>query len=153
MADWKKRLADLFERSFKEQDQMIKADADEIKKQKAADKFLCTIVDSALRDLALELYKYKRKACTFGGNKLSRDIEIRFQNRVEFRYFINVLIGSIKSTVNTSYMARYQNGREEQGEGIIMKDGKQADIAEITRDDIINDFLKQYIIRQTSCSC
>ena len=34
MADWKKRLADLFERSFKEQDQMIKADADEIKSKK-----------------------------------------------------------------------------------------------------------------------
>ena len=152
MADWKKKLADLFGRSIEEQGQILTDDTAKIKQQEAADKFLCTIVDSALRDLALDLYKYERKAYTFGGNRLSRDLEIRFQNRVEFRYFINVLIGAIKTTVHTSYMARYQSGREEQGEGIIMKDGKQADIADITKEDIINDFLKQYIIRQTSFS-
>ena len=152
MADWKKKLADLFGRSTEGQGQTLTDDTATIKQQKAADKFLCTIVDSALRDLAMELHKYERKACTFGGNRLSRDMEIRYQNRIEFRYFINVLIGAIKTTVHTSYMARYQSGREEQGEGIIMKDGKQANIAEITKDDIINDFLKQYIVRQTSYS-
>ena len=143
----KKKLAHLFGRSIEQQGQILTDDTAKIKQHEAADKFLCTIVDSALRDLALELYKYERKAYTFGGNRLSRDLEIRFQNRVEFRYFINVLIGAIKTTVHTSYMARYQSGREEQGEGIIMKDGKQAGIADITKDDIISDFLKQYIVR------
>ena len=117
MAEWKKKLADLFGRSIEEQGQMLKNDDAAIKQLEAADKFLCTIVDSALRDLALELHKYERKACTFGGNKLSRDMEIRFQNRVEFRYFINILIGAIKTTVHTSYMARFQSGREEQTAG------------------------------------
>jgi len=152
MADWKKKLADLFGRSQEEQGQMLIDDSTVIKQREEADKFLCTIVDPALRDLALELYKYERKACTFGGNILSRDMEIHFQNRVEFRYFINVFIGAIKTTVHTSYMARFQSGREEQGEGIIMKDGKQANIADITKEDIINDFLKQYIVRQSSFS-
>ena len=152
MTEWKKKLADLFGRSIEEPSQMLMDDAAAIKQREAADKFLCTIVDPALRDLALELYKYERKACTFGGNILSRDMEIHFQNRIEFRYFINIFIGSIKTTVHTSYMARFQSGREEQGESIIMKDDKQADIADITKEDIINDFLKQYIIRQTSFS-
>ena len=152
MANWKKKLADLFGRSIEEQGQMLTDDTTAMEQQEATDKFLCTIVDSALRDLALELHKYERKACTFGGNKLSRDLEIRFQNRLEFRYFINIFIGAIKITVHTSYMARFQSGSEEQGEGIIMKDGKQANIAEITKEDIINDFLKQYIVRQSSFS-
>ena len=152
MTYWKKKLADLFGRSLEEQGQMSADDSGTIKQQEAADKFLSTIVDPALRDLALEFHKYERKACTFSGNKLSRDMEIRFQKRVEFRYFVNVFIGAIKTTVHTSYLARFQSGREEQGEGIIMKDGKQADIAEITKDDIINDFLRQYIVRQTSFS-
>ena len=152
MAQWKKKLADLFGRSMEKQGQLLTDNAGVIKQQEAADKFLCSIVDAAFRDLALELHKYERKACTFGGNILSRDIEIRFQNRIEFRYFINILIGPIKTTVHTSYMARFQSGREEQGESIIMKDGKQANIAYITKEDIINDFLKQYIVRQTSTS-
>jgi hypothetical protein len=50
-------------------------------------------------------------------------------------------------------MARYESGQEQLWEGIIMKGGKQADIANITKDDIINDFLKQYKVRQTPCFC
>jgi len=149
MADWKEKLTDLFEK----QNQKINPDAAAIKPHKAADKFLCAVVDPALRDLAAELYKYERKACTFGGSKLSRELEVRFQNRVEFRYVINVYTGAIKTTVHTSYLSRYQSGREEQGEAMIMKDGKQADIADITKDDIIDNCMKQYIVRETPCSC
>jgi len=149
MADWKEKLTDLFEK----QNQKINPDAAAIKPHKAADKFLCAVVDPALRDLAAEFYKYERKACTFGGSKLSRELEVRFQNRVEFRYVINVYTGAIKTTVHTSYLSRYQSGREEQGEAMIMKDGKQADIADITKDDIIDNCMKQYIVRETPCSC
>ena len=80
-------------------------------------------------------------------------MEVRFQNRVEFRYVMNVYTGAIKTTVHTSYQARYQSGREEQGEDMIMKDGKQADIADITKDDIIDNFMKQYLVRESHCSC
>jgi hypothetical protein len=153
MADWKKKLSDFFEQSGEEQGRELELDAATIKSNNVAEKFLCTVVDSALRDLAEELYKYERKAYTFGGSKLSRELEIRFQNRVEFRYIINVYTGAVKIIVHTSYMARYQSGSEQLWEGIIMKHGKQADIAEVTKDDIINDFLKQYKERQTPCSC
>lgn len=152
MADWKKRLTDFFEQSGEEQGRKLKLEAAAIESHKAADKFLYIVVDSALRDLAEELYKYERKAYAFGGSTLSRELEIRFQNKVEFRYVINIYTGAVKSIVHTSYMARFQSGREEQGEGIIMKDGKQANIADITKEDIINDFLKYYIVRQTSYS-
>ena len=66
---------------------------------------------------------------------------------------LNVYTGTAKTTVHTSYQARYQSGREEQGEAMIMRDGKQADIADITKDDIIDNFMKQYIVRQTHSSC
>jgi len=154
MADWKEKLTDLFEKqSGEKQNQKIKPDAATKKLQQKADEFLCAVVDPVLRDLAAELHKYERKACTFGGSKLSRELEVRFQNRVEFRYVINVCTGAIKTTVHTSYLARYQSGREEQGEAMIMKDGKQADIADITKDDIIDNIMKQYIVRESSCSC
>ncbi len=152
MADWKKRLTDFFEQSGEEQGRKLKLEAAAIQSPKAADKFLCTVVDSALRDLAEELYKYERKAYAFGGSTLSRELEIRFQNKVEFRYVINVYTGAVKTTAHTSYMARFQSGHEQLWEGIIMKGGKQADIADITKYDIINDFLKQYKVRQTPCS-
>lgn len=153
MADWKKRLTNFFEQSGEEQGRKLKPEAAAIKSHKAAAKFLCSVVDWALRDLAEELYKYERKAYTFVGSKLSRELEIRFQNRVEFRYIINIYTGAVKTIVHTSYMARYQSGREQLWEGIIMKNGKQADIADITKDNIINDFLKQYKVLQTPCSC
>ena len=154
MADWKEKLTDLFENQSEEKyNHKINPDAATTKLQKKGDEFLCSVVDPALRDLAGELYKYERKACTFGGSTLSREMEVRFQNRVEFRYVINVYTGAIKTTVHTSYQARYQSGREEQGEAMIMKDGKQADITDITKDDIIDNFMKQYIVRESHCSC
>ena len=153
MADWKKRLSGLFEQSGEEKGRKFKLEAAATKSDEAAEKFLCSVVDSALRDLAGELHKYEVKAYTFGGSKLSRELEIRFQNRIEFRYIINVYIGAVKSIVHTSCMARYRSGHEQLWEGIIMRYGKQADIADITKDDIINDFLKQYKVRQTPCSC
>ncbi|MHC4725977.1 MAG: hypothetical protein ACYS17_02020 [Planctomycetota bacterium] len=151
MADWKKKLTDFFEQSGEEQGRRFKLEAAAIESHQTADKFLCFVVDSALRDLAEELFKYERKAYSFRGSKLSRELEVRFHNRIEFRYIINVYTGDIKTIVQTSYMARYQSGHEQLWEGIIMKGGKQADIADITRDDIINDFLKQYKVRQTPC--
>lgn len=153
MADWKKRLTDFFEQSGEEQGRKLKLEAAAIQSNKAADKFLCIVVDSALKDLAEELYKYERKAYAFGGSTLSRELEIRYQNIVEFRYVINVYTGAVKTIVHTSYMARFQSGHEQLWEGIIMKGGKQADIADITKDDIINDFLKQYKVRLAPCSC
>lgn len=154
MADWKEKLTDLFDKqSEEEQNQNIKPDAATKKLQKKGDEFLFSVVDPALHDLAAELYKYERKACTFGGSKLSREMEVRFQNRLEFRYVINIYTGAVKTTVHTSYQARYQSGREEQGDAMIMKDGKQADIADITKDDIIDNFMKQYIVRDSHCSC
>ena len=153
MADWKKKLSDFFKQSEEEKGRGLKLEADAIKSSDAAEKFLCTVVDLALKDLAKELCKYERKAYTFGGGRLSRELEIRFQNRVEFRYIINVYTGAVKAIVHTSCMARYQSGHEQLWEGIIMRYGKQADITDITKDDIISDFLKQYKVRQTPCSC
>jgi len=156
MTDWKKELADLFEQQQQykeEQNQKVKAETAAIKaKKEEANEFLCTVVDSALRDLAIELYKHERKAYNFGGSEFSRELEVRFQDRIEFRYIINVDVGTTTATVHANYMARYQNGHEEQGGGLIMKDDTQPDIAKITKDDIINDFMKRYIGRVTPCS-
>jgi hypothetical protein len=148
MADWKKRLSNFFEQSV-EKGRELELDAAAIEINKTAEKFMYTVVDSALRDLAEELYKYGVKAYIFSGNKLSRELELRFGNRIEFRYIINVYTGSVKIIVHTSYMARYQSGSEQLWEGIIMKHGKQADVADVTKEDIISDFLKQYKVRQT----
>ena len=156
MTDWKKELADLFEQQQqykKEQNQKVKADTAAIKvKKEEANEFLCTVVDSALRDLAIELYKHQRKAYNFGGSEFCRELEVRFENRIEFRYIINVHVGTTTATVHASYMARYQNDQEEQGGETIMKDNTQAIIAEITKDDIINVFMKRYIVCETPCS-
>ncbi len=155
MTFWKKELDDLFEQQQQykeEQNQKVKADTAAIKaKKEEANEFLCTVVDSALRDLAIELYKHERKAYNFGGSEFSRELEVRFQDRIEFRYTINVHVGTTPTTVQARYIARYQNGNEEQGGGIIMKDDTQADITEITKDDIISDFMKHYIGRETPC--
>ena len=154
MTDWKKELDDLFEQQQQEeQNQKVKADTAAIKaKKEEANEFLYTVVDSALRDLAIELYKHERKAYNFGGSEFSRELEVRFQDRIEFRYIINEHVGPTTAKVHASYMARYQNGHEEQGGETIKKDNTQAFIAEITKDDIISDFMKRYIVRETPCS-
>ena len=156
MTDWKKELTGFFEQQQphkEEQNQKVKASSTAITtKNEEANEFLCTVVDSALRDLAIEFHKHERKVYNFGGSEFFRELEVRFQDRTEFRYTINVHVGTTSATVHASYLARYQNGCEEQGGGAIMKDNTQADIAEITKDDIINDFMKHYIGRETPCS-
>jgi hypothetical protein len=67
MADWKKKITDFFEQSGEYQGRKLTLEDATIQSHKAADKFLCTVVDSALRDLAVELYKYERKAYAFRG--------------------------------------------------------------------------------------
>lgn len=153
MTDRKKELPDLHEKHKEEQNQKAKqGDATAISaKKEGYNEFLCTVVDSAFRDLAKELFKQERKAYNFGGSEISRELEVRFQDSTEFRYIINVHGGNTPTTVHASYIARYQNGNEEQGGGIIMKDDTQADIAEITKDDIISDFMKYYIGLEISC--
>lgn len=154
MTDRKKELPNLHEQHKEEQNQKAKqGDATAISaKREESNEFLCTVVDSAFRDLAKELFKQERKAYNFGGSEISRELEVRFQDSTEFRYIINVHVGNTPTTVQASYIAGYQNGNEEQGGGIIVKDDTQADIAEITKDDIINDFMKHYIGRETPCS-
>ncbi len=153
MTGRKKELPDLYEQHKEEQNQKAKqGDAAAITaKKKESNEFLCTVVDSAFRDLTKELFKQERKAYIFGGSEISRELEVRFQDSAEFRYIINVHVGTTPTTVQAGYIARYQNGSEEQGGGIIMKDDTQADIAEITKDDIISDFMKHYIGRKTPC--
>jgi len=153
MTNRKKELPVLHEQHKEEQNQKAKqGDAAAITaKKKESNEFLCTVVDSAFRDLAKELFKQERKAYIFGGSEISRELEVRFQDSAEFRYIINVNVGTTPATVQASYIARYQNDNEEQGGGIIMKDNTQADIAEITKDDVISDFMKYYIGRETPC--
>jgi uncharacterized UPF0146 family protein len=153
MTDRKKELPDLHKQQKEEQNQKAKhgdVTAIEIKKKESKE-FLCTVVDSAFHDLAKELYKQERKAYNFGSSEISRELEVRFQDSVEFRYIVNVLVGTTPTTVQASYIVRYQNGNEEQGGGTIMKNDTQADIAEITKDDIISDFMKYYIGCETPC--
>ncbi len=154
MTDRKKELPNLHEQHKEEQNQKAKqGDATVISAtREESNEFLCTVVDSAFRDLAKELFKKERKAYNFGGSEISRELEVRFQDSTEFRYIINVHVGNTPTTVQASYIAGCQNGNEEQGGGIIMKDDTQADIAEITKDDIISDFMKYYVGREIPCS-
>ena len=153
MAHRKKELPNLHEQHKEEQNQKAQqGDATAVvAKTEESNEFLCTVVDLAFRDLAKELYKQGKKACNFAGSEITRELEIRFQDRTEFRYIVNLHVGTTTATVQASYIARYQNGNEEQGGGIIMKGDTQADIAEITKDDIISDFMKHYIGRETPC--
>ena len=153
MTHRKKELPNLHEQHKEEQNQKAKqGDATAVvAKKEESNEFLCTVVDLAFRDLAKELYKQGKKACNFAGSEISRELEIRFQDRTEFRYIVNLHFGTTTATVQASYIARYQNGNEEQGGGIIMKGDTQANIAEITKDDIISDFMKHYIGRETPC--
>jgi len=155
MTDWKEELTGFFEQQQpykEEQNQKVKTISTAITtKKEEVNKFLCTVVDSALRDLAIEFHKHERKVYSFEGSEFSRELEVRFQDKTEFRYTINVHVGTSSATVHASYLARYQNGCEEQGGGALMKDNTQTDITEITKDDIINDFMKHYIGRETPC--
>lgn len=157
ITDWKKELTDLFDQQFEqEQYQMAAPDVATMKSEKEkADEFLSDVADSALHDLQTEVCKHGKKVCNFGRSELSRELEISSRNpltrrrpgRIEFRYVIDIHVGAVKTTVHTGYMARCRSGRMEHGEGIIMKNNAQADIADVTADDIINDFMKQYIGR------
>jgi len=141
MTDWKTDLSDLF-KSEKEitEAQKQKAESDAaaraVRKQEAAS-FFSEVVEPAFNELAVELKKHERKV-SITGSDVSRVMEIRFQDKPEFEYMVEVSISTTSVVPVSRYVSKNKYGKKFQIPGYI----KDNPVSDVSKPDIINDFLR-----------
>jgi hypothetical protein len=141
MSDWKSEL----EISFNKKEQMIKANEEESKAtQGKIAKFYSEVVVPAFEELKVELKKYLREVKVSGGIN-SATIEVKNKGELELIYSIKVRIlpGRTIPYPETHYRDKSKN-KSYRAEGKLRYGSQEYDLSQITKDEIIEDFLSHY---------
>ena len=140
MSDWKSDLDDLFTKKEKE----VKSTEENVSKAEAEIKsFFSGIVVPAFEDVKPELEKHQREVNISSGSG-SAGIEVIYKGNLELRYSINTKIRPDGSV----FLYPEIHFRDRDDDKMCVADGylRSEDyfMAQITKDKIINHFLKEY---------
>jgi hypothetical protein len=141
MSDWKSEL----EISFNKKDQIIRANEEELKAtQGNVAKFYSEVVVPAFEELKVELKKYQREVKISSGIN-SATIEIKNKRDLELIYSIKVRIlpGMPIPYPETHYRDKSKN-KSYRAEGKLRYGSQEYDLSQITKDEIIENFLSHY---------
>lgn len=159
MEDWKKELEQIGkrEREYKEEQKLV-GEADDLAKKlniEKAKSFLSEQVEPAFNELATELKKNVKKAEWHGGT-LERHLEIQLDTGEEAVYTIRARVDKRTVNVQTGFGTKDAYGKQSgehtsyipfKSNGIASSTGKnrsEMDISEITKGEIIEDFMEEY---------
>jgi hypothetical protein len=138
MEDWKQKLANLYEKKLAEINQ---ENARQKQNDESALQYITLVVLPAFEELKAELEKHGREV-TIHNRRESAVLEIIFGQNHEFGYEIQIRgaegIRKIINAVNRTDRKRYSN---EGGIGTSSNDNR---ITTVTKEQIIEDFLKEY---------
>lgn len=139
MSDWKSDM----EGFFHEKQKKSQVDEDKLKETKSdVVKFFSAVVIPAFEEIKAELEKYQRESNVFGGTD-SASIVISYKGYTEFTYSIKVYPG----TVFPHSEMHFRNPSEVKtyrAEGILRTGLQDYTIAQITKEEIIKQFLSDY---------
>jgi len=148
MENLEKKLEDFFEEEKEfEEAQKEKVEIDRSARTETrmrVEEFTIQVVEPAFRKLADKLKQHEKKVLIEGAD-ISRVMEVRSKNRIEFVYALDISFGTTMATVHVKYKATSKSGRPfEEGGETIVKDNRETDISDITETDIINNFIENY---------
>ena len=139
MSDWKSDM----EGFFHEKQKKAQVDEDKLKDTKSeVGTFFSAVVIPAFEEIKTELKKYQRESTVFGGID-SASIVISYKGYTEFTYSIKVYPG----TVFPHSEMHFRNPSEVKAyraEGILRTGLQDYTIAQITKEEIIKQFLSDY---------
>ena len=139
MPNWKSDM----ESFFHEKQSNVQVDEDKLKETKPeVATFFSTVVIPAFEEIKTELKKYQRESNVFGGID-SASIVISYKGYTEFTYSIKVYPGTLfpHSEIHFRNPSEVKTYR---AEGILRTGSQDYTIAQITKEEIIKQFLSDY---------
>ena len=139
MSDWK---ADM-EGFFHEKQKKAQVNEDKLKDTKSeVGTFFSAVVIPAFEEIKTELKKYQRESNVFGGID-SASIVISYKGYTEFTYSIKVYPGTPFPCSEIHFRKRSEV-KTYRAEGILRAGSQDYTVAQITKEEIIEQFLSDY---------
>ncbi len=139
MSDWKSDM----EGFFHEKQKKSQVDEDKLKETKSeVAKFFSVVVIPAFEEIKTEMEKYQREGNVFGGID-SASIVISYKGYTEFTYSIKVYPGTVVP-YSEIHFRKPSEVKTYRAEGILRTGLQDYTIAQITKEEIIKQFLSDY---------
>ena len=139
MSDWKSDMGGFFHEKQKE----AQVDADKLKETKSeVATFFSAVVIPAFEEIKTELKKYQRESNVFGGVD-NASIVISYKGYTEFTYSIKVYPGT-PFPCSEIHFRKPSEVKTYRAEGILRTGLQDYTIAQITKEEIIKQFLSDY---------
>ena len=142
MNDWKKILA-----SFLEKQEGGKGEKEEKRSQEKlrVEKFYATIVNPAFEELKSEFNKYGREVEVYTERRDFASIIVQFEGDEELDYSIEVMLyPNLAFPRPVIHYTEWASSRRLRAEGFLRKGTQDYDISDITKEEIIENFLNEY---------
>jgi hypothetical protein len=142
MKNWKKMLADIFEKQKEEKEKKEKKHSQE---KLRVEEFYSTIVNPAFEELKSELKKHGREVNVYTERRDFASIIVQFEGEEELDYSIEVMLyPGLAFPRPVIHYTEWASSRRLRVEGLLRKGIQDYDIFDITKDEIIENFLNEY---------
>jgi hypothetical protein len=142
MKNWKKMLAGIFEKQKEEKEKKEKKHSQE---KLRVEEFYSTIVNPAFEELKSELKKYGREVNVYTERRDFASIIVQFEGEEELDYSIEVMLyPGLAFPRPVIHYTEWASSRRLRVEGLLRKGIQDYDIFDITKDEIIENFLNEY---------
>ena len=138
MSDWKSDMEGFFQKQ-----KTAQVDENKLKETKSeVATFFSAVVIPAFEEIKTELKKYQRESNVFGGID-SASIVISYKGYTEFTYSIKVYPGTLFPCSEIHFRKR-SGVKTYRAEGILRAGSQDYTVAQITKEEIIKQFLSDY---------
>jgi hypothetical protein len=142
MKNWKKNLANFFEKQKEEKEEKEKKHSHE---KLRVEKFYSTIVNPAFEELKSEFKKYGREVDVYTERRDFASIIVYFESEEELNYSIEVMLyPGLAFPRPVIHYTEWASSRRLRVEGLLRKGIQDYDISDITKEEIIEHFLNEY---------
>ena len=139
MSDWKSDLEGFFHQKQKK----AQVDEDKLKEAKSeVTTFFSAVVIPAFEEIKIELEKYQREGNVLGGID-SASIVISHKGYTEFTYSVKVYPGTLFPCCEIHFR-KGSEVKTYRAEGILRAGSQDYTVAQITKEEIIEQFLSDY---------
>jgi len=142
MKNWKKILANIFEKQKEEKEKKEKKYSHE---KLRVEEFYSTIVNPAFEELKSELKKHGREVDVYTERRDFASIIVQFEGEEELDYSIEVMLyPGLAFPRPVIHFTEWASSRRLRVEGLLRTGIQDYDIFDITIDEIIENFINEY---------
>jgi hypothetical protein len=142
MKDWKKLLASFIKKQEEERGEKTEKRS---KEKLRVERFYATVVNPAFEELKAEFKKHGREVDVYTERRDFASIIVNFEGEEELDYSIEVLLSpGLAFPRPVIHYTEWASSRRLRAEGFLRQGIQVYDISDITKEEIIEHFLKEY---------